>query len=169
MEQRNFTSETILFKTFCTECCSQTAPICHKMLDDRLWFQFINWTNSFTSMCKLVVTEEEDWWQQARTVSSALLHVPHIVTVETRLAHTLESFLAKSSPHRPCVSPFMFICVFRPRHWFVLFELNACLYMQGCSPSGSQSFFSARHMGALIRRFLPLERTVVALKEQTTL
>ena len=32
-----------------------------------------------------------------------------------------------------------------------------------CSPSGSQSFFSARHMGALIRRFLPLERTVVAL------
>lgn len=31
------------------------------------------------------------------------------------------------------------------------------------SPSGSQSFFSARHIGALIRRFLPLKRTVVAL------
>lgn len=32
-------------------------------------------------------------------------------------------------------------------------------------PSGSQSFFRARHMGALIRRFLPLYRTVVALGE----
>lgn len=31
-------------------------------------------------------------------------------------------------------------------------------------PSGSQSFFRARHMGALIRRFLPLYRTVVALE-----
>lgn len=30
-------------------------------------------------------------------------------------------------------------------------------------PSGSQSFFRARHMGALIRRFLPLYLTVVAL------
>ena len=33
-------------------------------------------------------------------------------------------------------------------------------------PSGSQSFFRARHMGALIRRFLPLYRTVVALGEE---
>lgn len=34
-------------------------------------------------------------------------------------------------------------------------------------PSGSQSFFSARHIGALIRKFLPLERTVVALVKHT--
>lgn len=45
-------------------------------------------------------------------------------------------------------------CLFTQRVWYMSAE---------CSPSGSQSFFSARHMGALIRRFLPLERTVVAL------
>lgn len=55
-------------------------------------------------------------------------------------------------------------------HWWLrIFFLPRCTasWMSTYSPSGSQSFFRARHMGAFIRRFLPLERTVVALVTQT--
>lgn len=94
-------------------------------------------------------------------------HFAPTVTMETTLAHTLALLLPKKPhPHKPCASP-------SPQFVFstLMFVYFVCIVYGGCacacSPSGSQSFFSARHMGALIRKFLPFERTVVALVKQT--
>lgn len=109
--------------------------------------------------------------------TSRLHHLPHAppphlaptVTVETALAHTAPLFLPKiPHPHSPCasLSPHIVFSALT----FVYFARVVCvrgLCVRTHSPSGSQSFFSARHIGALIRRFLPLERTVVALVRQT--
>ena len=90
---------------------------------------------------------------------SSSSHSSHRVTMETPLAHTV-IVIARKKP-APTIAV--------PHHRHSLYFQHRCLftlhvqYVWSVSPSGSQSFFSARHIGALIRKFLPLERTVVAL------
>lgn len=137
----------------------------------------MQWDSSFSSLvfskfgeCLLLINRGEDASrsdQSSPSSRSSSSLCSHGVTMETPLAHTLPLLLPKPRPHRPCASSsprFGFSALMFVYFACTVCVLGVCLCVAR-SPSGSQSFFRARHMGALIRRFLPLERTVVALVE----